>query len=94
MSPWGRLPRPGASVDTHQCVVELESTDVVSGDVRSSQGLGDLGHNATLIWGRRWGLAQPPRGGIITRGASQCSLCPLLPSASSACLPPGPWPTA
>lgn len=53
MSPWSQLPCPGPVQDTHQCVVELESTDVVGGDVRSGQGLGDLGHDATLIWGQR-----------------------------------------
>lgn len=88
MSSCSRLPCPGASVDTHQCVVELESTDVVGGDVRSSQGLGDLGHNATLIWGRRGGRAQPLRADTITRGAGRCSLCPPPPSASSACPTP------
>lgn len=56
MSSRHRVPAPGPVPDTHQCVVELESTDVVGGDVCSSQGLGDLGHNATLIWGQRRAL--------------------------------------
>lgn len=42
----------------YQCVVELESTDVVGGDVCSSQGLGDLGYNATLI--KSQGLSSNP----------------------------------
>ena len=69
------IPRPLA-LDTHQRVVELESTDVVGGDVCGSQGLGDLGHDATLIWGQRWGR----------RSASSASLPPC--SADSACHAP------
>lgn len=42
----------------YQCVVELESTDVIGWDVCSSQGLGDLGHNPTLI--KSQGLASDP----------------------------------
>lgn len=37
---------PGA---THQCMVELESTDVICRDVCSCQGLRDLGYNSTLV---------------------------------------------
>lgn len=37
----------------YQRVVELESADVVGRDVCSRQGLGDLRHDATLIWGEQ-----------------------------------------
>lgn len=53
--PDGASPAPGWGPDTHQCVVELEGADVVGGDVCGSQGLGDLGHDAALIWGQRRG---------------------------------------
>lgn len=61
MSPCPHPSPPGPVRDTHQRVVELESTDVVGGDVRGGQGLGDLGHDATLIWEQRGGPRSAPR---------------------------------
>lgn len=62
VSPALASPARGLVRDTHQRVVELEGTDVVGGDVCGGQGLGDLRHDATLIWGRRRGRCSASRG--------------------------------
>lgn len=72
--PEAASPAPGSVLDTHQGMVELEGADVVGGDVGSSQGLGDLGHDATLVWGQSQGPSQsPPRHPVRPR--LLCSLC-------------------
>lgn len=67
----GQLPRPrghpcqgggspGRGGGAHQSVVEVEGADVIGRDIGGGQRLGDLRHDAALVWGGE-GTPPPPR---------------------------------